>query len=162
MKTCFKCQLSKPLEDFYKHPQMADGRLGKCKECTKKDVAENIQRLSKDPEWVIQERKRQREKEELRRVTGRAKSYTKKKYPKKDANSALTNAIRDGRVIRKACEVCDNEDSEGHHEDYSKPLVVVWLCSRHHADRHIHLRDCKTRKVEPIGIRKFISQLKTF
>jgi hypothetical protein len=41
MKTCFKCQTEKPLEEFYAHPGMADGRLGKCKDCTKKDVSGN-------------------------------------------------------------------------------------------------------------------------
>ena len=44
MKNCFKCNLLKPLEDFYKHPQMPDGRVGKCKECNKTDVRNNYQK----------------------------------------------------------------------------------------------------------------------
>lgn len=39
-KNCFKCNIEKPLTDFYKHPETTDGRLGKCKECTK-DYARN-------------------------------------------------------------------------------------------------------------------------
>jgi len=41
MKTCFKCNLQKSLEEFYAHKQMSDGYLSKCKSCTKIDVKEN-------------------------------------------------------------------------------------------------------------------------
>lgn len=42
-KRCFRCLCEKPADEFYKHSAMADGRLGKCKDCTKLDVARHRQ-----------------------------------------------------------------------------------------------------------------------
>ena len=159
MKKCFKCKEVKPLKDFYKHPQMADGHLNKCRECAKKDSDVNFKRKMLDPHWQIKERERQRKKEEKRRNLGIATISIRKKYDRPMANTVLGNAVRDGRIKRLPCEVCGNEKAEGHHEDYSKHLDVVWLCSRHHSDRHIHLRNAKTLGQEPMPINYFIKSL---
>lgn len=40
-KECFKCRKTKYLSEFYKHPQMPDGRVNKCKDCNKVENKEN-------------------------------------------------------------------------------------------------------------------------
>jgi hypothetical protein len=52
------------------------------------------------------------------------------------AQTAVSNAVRDGRLTRQPCEVCGNPKVDGHHEDYSKPLEVRWLCRAHHMELH--------------------------
>ena len=60
-KVCFKCHIDKPLSEYYKHKQMGDGHLNKCKDCTKNDVKEREAILIKDPIWHEKEKLRSRE-----------------------------------------------------------------------------------------------------
>jgi hypothetical protein len=161
MKTCFKCVTEKPLSDFYKHPQMADGHLNKCKECAKKDSDDNFKRKQEDPNWQIKERERQRKKQAKRRDMGLAKKYQRKNdYIKtKEKYGEYLSAIKNGKLTPQPCAVCGKDKTQGHHEDYSKPLDVVWLCIRHHQDRHIHLRNANTLNQEPIPINYYIKSL---
>lgn len=50
----------------------------------------------------------------------------------------LNKAIKQGEVVKPtSCSFCGRSISiEGHHEDYSKPLDVVWLCKKCHRARH--------------------------
>ena len=125
---------------------MGDGLLGKCKECTKKDTKERIARKSIEQPWVDQERERCRIKAELARACGRdsktsaekRKQWESRNPHKKLAHNKVSNAIRDGFLLKKEiCEDCLVEKAKhAHHEDYSKPLEVVFLCFKCHGKRH--------------------------
>ncbi|WP_137137348.1 hypothetical protein [Pseudomonas asiatica] len=59
---------------------------------------------------------------------------------KRLAHQAVQTAVRNGSLAKKPCEVCGNEKRpHAHHDDYSKPLDVVWLCHQHHMERHAML-----------------------
>jgi len=130
MKTCFKCKEEKELTEFYVHPRMGDGHLGKCKSCAKKDVSKNFRNNKR----YYQEYDRAREKTEKRKAQ-KAKYLAdhNAKYPEKyKARNATSNAIRDGRLIKGPCVECGSMFTQAHHEDYSKPLDVIWYCKQCH------------------------------
>lgn len=68
----------------------------------------------------------------------RYKKRQVKKYPKRArARSIVAKAKRTGKLIPKPCLVCGaSQDIQAHHEDYNKPLEVIWLCRSCHRDLH--------------------------
>lgn len=120
------------MTDFYAHPQMADGHLGKCKDCTKNDM-----RVDRQTKPRVREYDRERASLPHRvllrqRITKRWRAQ----HPERArAHKKTAHAIKDGSLIAPArCEGCGlNKRLDKHHPDYSKPLLVVWLCKPCHA-----------------------------
>lgn len=140
LKRCFKCSENKPRSEFYRHPRMGDGLLGKCKECTKKDVAEN--RKKKANYYREYDVRRFKENPSRREKASVYQRIRRERYPEKyAARQAINDGLRDGRVTRMPCEVCGEARSEAHHPDYSRPLEVQWLCFKHHRKIHGQLED---------------------
>lgn len=150
-KTCFKCNATKPVNDFYRHHAMSDGRLGKCKECTKADVREN--RLLNIDHYRAFDRSRSNlphrvnAREEYARTDAGKSMIAKaqsawfaRNKDKRAAHYAVSNAIRDGRLHPLPCFIC-GEKAGAHHPDYSARLDVVWLCNTHHKQVHKEHRE---------------------
>lgn len=49
----------------------------------------------------------------------------------------MHRAVKEGILVRSCeCQECGKiGKTEGHHEDYSKPLEVIWLCRKCHASK---------------------------
>lgn len=141
-KTCFRCGKEKPLSEFYKHPEMTDRHLGKCKECTKKDVREN--RAARKEQYSEYEKVRRQRPERKAYQTEQTRQY-RLKYPERArAHSIVNYHIRVGNLVPKPCEVCGELEVQAHHDNYSEPLNVRWLCFGHHRALHrqsVHKHD---------------------
>lgn len=59
------------------------------------------------------------------------------KTEKGRAAQKLRDAVRQGKIKRQPCEICQEPEAQGHHFDYSKPLEVRWLCPKHHREEHL-------------------------
>ena len=178
-KRCFKCSEVLPIGDFYKHPQMADGHLNKCKECTKRDaksIAPEKRKAYETKRYARPERRAairastkrsaaadperykaygaayyERNREDIlarqraaRRADPSKKAATNRRYDesnpeKRRAHRAVKKALDAGKLERQACKGCGAAKAHAHHDDYSKPLVVTWLCPKCHKQRHWEL-----------------------
>lgn len=144
---CSKCGQTLGVTQFYRQPGSRSGYQSKCKTCHKRDVREN--RLAKIDYYkdfdrsrsMLPHRVKAREeyaKSERGRLAGnRAKIAFSNRFPfKKKASEIVGNAVRDGKIKKMPCEVCGKEEAQAHHDDYTKPLDVRWLCTTHHAHWH--------------------------
>ena len=133
-KECFKCKTVKPLSEFYKHANMGDGHLNKCKDCTKKDANDHRSRnLEKIREY---DKRRAKLPERVKKNLECNRIWRKADKRRTAAHNAVARALRIGKLIPLPCERCGDENSLAHHEDYDKPLDVMWLCQPCHKQRH--------------------------
>lgn len=70
---------------------------------------------------------------------------------KRRARYAVRRAIETGKITRQPCEECGMSPAQAHHEDYSKPLEVRWLCTRCHGLEHRKPRSPVDKASEPVA-----------
>ena len=122
-KVCKSCGQDKPLSEYFNATTTRDGKEHDCKAC---HYEATKARRQANPE---QERKRR-------------DRYRKNNPEKVAAKNAVQRAVLAGELVKPPhCERCDEPRVQGHHPDYSKPLEVIWLCQRCHAEEHARLRE---------------------
>ncbi len=160
MKKCISCGINKNLDEFYYRKENGKYR-NKCKECfciqyknkylndvsfreKKNEQAKNyskrhteilrvkkslyrIKNPDKVRKWVNRYYEDNKEK-----IMFKNNVYEKNNPIKKTAHHKVKYAVKNGNLISLPCIVCGGLKTMAHHEDYTKPLKVIWLCARHH------------------------------
>ena len=129
MKKCCRCHKEKKEEYFYKDKSRKNGFYPACKEC---EASRRLKRI-----------------DYLKDYYKKHKKYFQKKWRYwHDTNRKQFNAVhktgrskRNGKITQEPCIVCGSLLTEAHHDDYSKPLDVIWLCLKHHIWLHRGLKE---------------------
>lgn len=129
-KKCFKCGEVKILTEFYKHSQMADGHVNKCKTCNKLDCKKDYYRKSEHSEWIENERERNREKYHRLNYCEKQKVWNENKPWKKEA---ILKGLNKKLKIEKGFECHHWSYNPEHFED------VFILEIKQHRQAHTHL-----------------------
>jgi hypothetical protein len=145
VRTCNICGTTSDAARFY------TGVTSRCSECHKQAVravrAANVERYRaydvfrhvRDREKRLAGMKAYAQTERGKAVHAAGHRTWKEQNPhKRDAQIKFGNALRDGKVARGTeCECCGTTGRlHGHHDDYSKPLDVRWLCVPCHSAAH--------------------------
>ncbi len=150
MTQCIRCHADKLPGEFY-------ARDRTCRECRSALVRAyrkaNLDRYREferkralKPNRV--EARRQYQKnlslEQQKKHQTRVLLWQQRNKDKRAAHIVVGNALRDGKLHRQSCEICGAR-AQAHHEDYSKPLEVKWLCRIHHGLRHREINELARR-----------------
>jgi len=125
-KRCSDCKHTKHCTEFYKSAHQWDGLDSRCKDC---------------------QRKRRKSPTGFANMAPAKMRALKQKWLTAHPDAALSGyrlrgQVRTGKVRRPSiCANCGVSGYvEGHHENYSRPLDVTWLCRSCHKRRHHEMR----------------------
>jgi len=134
VKICRTCKKLKPFSEFHRNIGIKDGHLHHCKPCrlpkanagmrTEKYRAQARARYAANPQ------------RKMEHIAGWRERNPERWRTIQRASSALHRALKAGKLIRPdTCFLCGRTGRiEAAHEDYSRPLDVVWMCRPCHRE----------------------------
>ena len=133
-RRCPRCGVISPAASFQKLNRFG-GPIGWCRTCMRDYGQRRYYGLPALPALP-------KPSPELRRErSARNMARHRKTHPDRmRARNAITIAVASGTVVQQPCDICGG-NGEAHHDDYSKPLEVRWLCRKHHVEEHLRIRN---------------------
>ena len=142
MKVCKKCNVLHASKESY------------CKKCdaerSRKYHWANRERICRRKQLYYQknrekcfEASRVYNKIYLDKILKRNREYCHQNPEKRKCYAKIHKAKQEGVLVAGNCEDCGTSPKQAriiaHHKDYNKPLVIIWLCTRCHFQRHRRL-----------------------
>ncbi len=165
-KICLKCGEEKDSLSFSQNKRCRKDFASTCFECRAKNRKERIEKYrdkfrAATKRWAHSERGIEKTKEwkKINRLKCRDaekrynaknpenKRRTVKKYvmihPERErARLMVRGRIKNGLIKKQPCSMCGSAIRvQAHHDDYSKPLEVRWLCIYHHNVVHGRIKE---------------------
>ena len=137
MKTCKQCLKEKPKSEFYKEDRSADGVCSKCKECTCANVRKY--RLNNLDTVRAYDLLRANTDKRKKNSFAQTKKWRSEDSRRMQCQNDVARAVKNGLLLSQPCAICGSQKAVAHHEDYDKPLDVVWYCQAHHKARHAQI-----------------------
>lgn len=98
----------------------------------KRRAAESYNRRKNDPSY-----------KEAQRLRTALRLQDPAEKVKAAARRRVRTEIEAGRLTREPCLVCGSARTDAHHEDYGRPLDVMWFCRTHHKEHHLRATNPK-------------------
>lgn len=143
--TCALCIKRVQQRERYQAMSLEERREFVARRDVEKVRAADRARYARDRDKRLAAMAEYRTTEQGRAALARANALWIKHNPeKRSAQNAASNAVRDGRLEKPwKCERAGDDCRgriESHHDDYSKPLEVRWLCKAHHIEADVQRR----------------------
>ena len=134
--TCPHCDIERACSQFDRANKHGVP-VGWCKSCQKK-YSQRYYQENREDRIATTERWREKNTMTEDYRTGRreyARRYRAANPARTKAQTRVTTEIHAGRLLPQPCILCGDK-GVAHHEDYSKPLEIIWLCITHHMSLH--------------------------